>query len=206
MQSGSHKCVSNLAMTEQYNQAEPDQRGVPGKLPTLSFPSSTVWAHSRGSRCGDTFSHSGTDSLWLCTWWQRVCQAWNTFPYNPRYVVKYKCGIWSSSKLGELLLVKPKTKMSGKQNKKKKPYEKKGVLCHWLLDSLLNPGRNGLIILVFMHLSIHINILASYIDIIIWLKAKVALAKPAKTVKYKTPKHLSQSDLRHFLHPYNFFL
>lgn len=61
--------------------------------------------------------------------------------------------------LGELLLVKPQTKMSGKQ---KKTYEKKkGALGHWLLDSLLNLGRNGLMILEFMHLSIHITTLAS---------------------------------------------
>lgn len=64
--------------------------------------------------------------------------------------------------LRELLLVKPQTKMSGKQQQqKKKLWKKKGALGHWLLDSLLNLGRNGLMILEFMHLSIHITILAS---------------------------------------------
>lgn len=145
MQSGSHKCVSNLAMSEQYNQAGSYQSEFQANFPASpSHPAQPVL----------TAEHPDVGMFFpfwqgLCTWWQRVCQAWNTFPYNPGMLWSTNVVFGALQELGELLLVKSQHKC---QENKRKPIEKKGVLGHCLLDSLLNLGRNGLMSLEFMHL------------------------------------------------------
>lgn len=72
----------------------------------LSSYQAAVCAHSITYRCGCIFSHLDWGCLWLCPWWHRVFQAWNTFSYNPRYIVNYKYGIWSCLRTGKTVFNK----------------------------------------------------------------------------------------------------
>lgn len=114
MQSGSDKCVPKLA--EQQTQAEPGQRES-GKL----CPPSTAWAHSTDVGMDSAIRWG---SSWLCTWCNSM-SSMKHISYNPAMLWSTNVVFGALQELGELLLAKSQTEMSGKQ---KEPMGNKGSL------------------------------------------------------------------------------